>query len=136
MMLSRAVRGNIGRSVSAVSSLRAFNGYSFRHNSTGGAGKPSGNEESGEQKQASGIIGTVKAKIQDTDKLFRKIGDDKTQESVVVIKYFRRIGVFSILVVLGAIGYASQKVVPQEEVIEIDDLRQDIRNFGAETKDK
>ncbi|ODV80819.1 uncharacterized protein CANTADRAFT_34408, partial [Suhomyces tanzawaensis NRRL Y-17324] len=72
---------------------------------------------------------SVGQRLKDVNELMKKIGDEKTKESEVTIRYMRKIGMFSILVVLGSIGYAS--TLGEEPIIE---TVEDVKDLGKDMR--
>ncbi|KAG2732377.1 hypothetical protein G9P44_004794 [Scheffersomyces stipitis] len=120
-MLARA-------SLRRASQLPLRNGSRALQNYSNSSNPQSSNSESEKSESQDSIVGKVKSNLGQTKKLLHRIGTEDTKESEIVLKYIRRFGMFSILVVFASIGYASayvgQPKVEQEETI---DLSKDIR---------
>jgi hypothetical protein len=69
----------------------------------------------------------VVKKLKAIDNVGRTIGDHKSDLSKSTIKWFRRLGAISVVVVLGSIVWASTGVQPEIEFEPIEDLTQDVR---------
>ncbi|OBA20692.1 hypothetical protein METBIDRAFT_25094, partial [Metschnikowia bicuspidata var. bicuspidata NRRL YB-4993] len=72
---------------------------------------------------------SVKSKAKDFNKLLDQIGDEKTLASQNTLKYVRRVGAGSIIIVICSLFWASSLTAPvKESPVDVGNLAQDVRD--------